>query len=664
MPTSSSAEPAPRDRQPSPSSSPSSPPPRGARRPLPVWAAGLALAIPLCVAYLLAGPPSADLAAATYRSDLFTRAGFTLWDNGWYSGHAVPAYSLLSPALGAWLGLRVLLALSAVVGVALYGAIAQRQLRRAPALASTLAFALGFCAELPSGRVPYDLGVAIGLATMLVFLRGPLPVALALAALTAAASPVAGAFVALGGVALAAGALIDARRKRSPNTPEQTGASPDGTRPRPAPGGPHRMARREGVPHEDAALRDAARGSALCAAGLLPILLLAALFPEGGIEPFSPGAFWPQLAAVLATAALLPRGTLRRRGWITIRAGAAIYALALIASFLLQTPVGGNAARLGALFGPPLIVAAGWSFWSPSKTRASANAPSGGRSASTGAPAGGDPRPAAAGHRPTAAGRRPAATGRRPAWPLALLALLVPLLLYWQLASSIDDQVALAGDPTVEASFYAPLRSELLSLTHRSPIRVEVPLTGAHWASAYLPGGPISIARGWERQLDVRYGRPFYGPSLDGATSVSPTAYKRWLSVNAISYVALPRARFDSAGRAEAQLIERGVPYLREVWRSRDWRLLEVIGGTPIAQRPARATFVGADSFAVYAPSRGRYLVHLHWTPYWSVSGDSGCVGPGRNGLTLVRARAAGTIRVRIDFSLSRLLGGGGSCGS
>ena len=48
-------------------------------------------------------PPAADLAAATYRSDLFARVGFTLRDHGWYAahGHYLLGYSLLSPALGA-----------------------------------------------------------------------------------------------------------------------------------------------------------------------------------------------------------------------------------------------------------------------------------------------------------------------------------------------------------------------------------------------------------------------------------------------------------------------------------------------------------------------------------------------------------------------------------
>ena len=63
----------------------------------PAWT----LTAVLGLVYLILAPPSPDLAAASYRSDLFSRDGFTLWDNAWYGGHHLLAYSLLAPALGA-----------------------------------------------------------------------------------------------------------------------------------------------------------------------------------------------------------------------------------------------------------------------------------------------------------------------------------------------------------------------------------------------------------------------------------------------------------------------------------------------------------------------------------------------------------------------------------
>lgn len=544
----------------------------GLPQPVPAWALGTALAALLAGLYLLLSPPSADLAAATYRSDLFAHAGFIVWDDGWYAGHALPAYSLIAPALGAWLGVRALLVISAVVAAALFGAVASQTLRAGAATAATLAFAFGFCAELPSGRVPYDLGIACALGAIAAIAhlakdgrrpRGAFVLALALAVLTSAASPVAGAFLAL--VALAA--ALGARQ---------------------------------------------ARWLALGIAALLPILALTLLFPEGGFEPFAAGAFWPELAAAIVFAMLLPVAGLSACGRHTLRIAACLYALTLTASFLVRTPMGGNVVRLGAMFGTPLIVATLWQAGVISI---------GGR----------------------------AVRGRM------LLLALMPLLLYWQLATAIDDQVALAGDPAVQASFYAPLRAELLRRAGGvggHPIRVEVPLTGAHWESVYLPGGPISIARGWERQLDTRYGAVFYRRRLSGAR------YRSWLHANAIAYVALPDARLDSAGEQERRLITGShppLPYLRQVWRSADWRLFAVRDATPLAQAPARMLRVGTDSFVLQAPRAGSYEVRLHWTPYWTARSSTACVSEARGGFTEVLARRPGRVEVAIDASLGAI---------
>lgn len=447
----------------SPALATEAPPAAKARFALAPWAIASAVAVPLALAYLILAPPAADLAAATYRSELFARVGFALRDHGWYAvhGHYLPGYSLLSPALGAWLGVRIVLTLSAIAAVALFGLIAERVFPAMAARVAAVWFALGFCVGLLSGRVPYDLGLAIGLGSVLALIAGYANVALGLALLTSLASPIAGAFLVLAGLA--------AGRRR------------------------------------------------LALAALLPILVLALAFPEGGYEPFAPSAFWPALGGVLLIALLLPQGTLTPHGRRTVRIGAALYALALIGSFALHTPVGGNAARLGALFAGPLLAGVLWEH-------------------------------------------------RRPA-----LALMAPLLLYWQLATPIRDESAVAGDPSVRASYYAPLRAELRKLNGTRPPRrtiVEVPLTAAHWEAAYLAGHDgIALARGWERQLDTRYAALFYRPRPN------PSSYLAWLHENRVVYVALPDVRLDYAGREEGALIARGLPYLREVWRSQHWRL-------------------------------------------------------------------------------------------
>jgi len=526
------------------------------------WAVALAVAAPLTAVYLLLAPPSGDLAAATYRSDLFARVGFTLWDNGWYGGHYLPDYSLLAPAFGALVGERLLLALCAVASAGLFSVLAQRMFPGTAARAASASFALGVCVGLLCGRVAYGLGLTVGMLALLTLVYGPLAAALALAALTSLASPVAGAFLALAGIAYALSSALPEIQHRHSRGGWNSSRAPR-------------------------------RGLALAGAALIPTLGLAQAFPEGGWQPFSPSMFWPVLAEVVLIALALPRfgGTLalgirRHLTW-----GAWLYALALIGAFALRTPVGDNAVRLGTLLGAPLAVGALWQ-------------------------------------------RRRLA-----------LALLAPALLYWQLEAPISDVTALAGTPSVNASYYAPLVGELQRLAHGEPLRVEVPPTEGHWESVYLPEHPqILLARGWERQLDTRYNDLFYRPGL------SASAYRSWLDRNAVAYVALPDARLDVAGEQEGRLIGRGLPYLVEVWRSAHWRLFTLRGSAPLAQSPAVLTSVGAESFTLRAPRAGTFTVRVRFTPYWTLLGGRGSVHRAPGGWTEVDTRRPGVIRVAIEL--------------
>ncbi|MDE3070885.1 MAG: MFS transporter, partial [Acidobacteriota bacterium] len=279
--------------------------------------------------------------------------------------------------------------------------------------------------------------------------------------------------------------------------------------------------------------------------------------------------------------------------------------------------VGGNAVRLGALFGAPVVIGALWQAGAVN------------------------------------------VLGRRPSWAVLALAL-APALLYWQLATAIDDQIALHGDRTVSGAYYAPLRAELARLAAGRPIRVEVPMTGGHWESAYLPsarpGPQISLARGWERQLDTRYAALFYGSGLGAG------AYRAWLQRNAVSYVALPDARLDDAGRAEAALVRAGLPYLRELWRSAHWRLFEVLSAAPLAQAPARLEALEAQGFTLAVPRAGHFRVALRFTPYWAVLSGSACVGEAAGGYTYLSTTRPGRVRVGVRFSLARIFDHGARC--
>jgi hypothetical protein len=555
------------------------------------WALALAVAIPLAVLYLALEPPSGDLAAATYRSDLFARVGLTLWDNGWYGGHYLPGYSLLAPALGALLGNRLLLALSTVAAAGSFGLIAQRAFSAGGARIAAGSFALGASVTMLSGRVAFGLGLAVGLLAVVALQRGRTSAAVALALLASLASPVAGSFLAIAGLA-------------------------------------------------DALAGGARRGLAIAAAALAPIPLLALAFPEGGWEPFAPSVFWPGLAGVALIAAMLPRvaSELPPHTVRVLALGAWLYALALIGAYALHTPVGSNAARLGELFAAPLVAGVLWKRHRPTEEEGpdrSRGTLAFGQHPRFGQPADGRLR-----------------------HPLVLL-LLAAALLYWQLETPINDLSELVGDPSVSASYYAPLLRELQQRTRGAPARVEVPMMGTHWEAAYLPHGSILLARGWERQLDTRYAALFYEAQ---GRALTPAAYRAWLYENAVSYVALPDVRLDFSGAAEGRLIAHGEPYLREVWRSAHWRLFAVAGAPALAQPPALLTAVGADSFTLAAPHAGGYTVRVRFTPYWELTRGRGCVRSAPGGWTEVDARAAGTVRVGIGFSLTRIFDHGARC--
>jgi hypothetical protein len=519
----------------------------------PAWTITAALGL----AYLIVAPPSSDLAAAGYRSSLFSRVGFTLWDNSWYGGHHLLAYSLLAPALGALIGPQTVAALSMTAAAALFAAlIAGRFPERATRLAGAW-FALGAAIGLLSNRVPFDLGFAVGAGALLAAQRERSLLALALSVLCSLSSPVAGAFLALAFLAWA--------------------------------------------------IAGRARGlhGALTLAALAPIGLLLIVFPEGGTQPFVPSAFYPDLAGVLVVVALLPR---EQRA---LRVGAVLYGLALIASYVLPTAMGGNAERLGALAAGPLLacVLAG----GPLRARRT----------------------------------------------LALIAL-APAMLYWQANAAVNDYTAAAADPAVHSSFYGGLLRELHTLGvgyGARPLRIEAVATTDHWEARWL-APHVMLARGWERQLDRDRNALFY----DESTPVTAQSYRAWLTRVAVSYVALPNAPLDYSAVSEGRLLERGLPYLREVWRSPQWRVWAVSDPQPLADPPAVLRAVDSDSFTVYAPHPGDYTVRLRFTPYWKLAGGRGCVARAPGEWTQLRARTAGSFRVSIGFSLGRVFSASPRC--
>jgi hypothetical protein len=354
--------------------------------------------------------------------------------------------------------------------------------------------------ELLSGRLTFALGLCGVTLTALLLERRRPRLAAVFALLTALASPVAALFAALAGVV--------------------------GRRP------------------------------TVVAASLLPIVAVAVVFPQGGHQPFAFGTLWPLLLAGAFILTLRPGRV--------IAAAVALYLAGSLTAFLVPTPIGGNAARLGELFAGPLAALL--------------------------------------------------LVPRRAWLPLAVAAL--PLA-YLQVHNAITDLQR--GEPDSAAAYYRPL----VGFLERQPgvWRVEVPFTQGHWES-YRLAPRVPLARGWERQTDIAENPLFYDGRLTAAR------YETWLHALAVRYVAVADASPDYAARAELRLISGGLPYLHLVRRLPHWTVYAVSDPSPLANGGGRVISLGPEDLRLSIAHRGSIYVRVRWSPYWRLTGVRGCVAP------------------------------------
>ncbi len=517
-------------------------------------ATGIAAALVLL--WLLVDPRTPDLAAQVYRVGLFEHQGFAVWDEHWYAGHALPGYSLLFPPLAALLGLRVLAALTVLASAALFERLVLGVYGPAARWGAAW-FAVAAVGDIWLGRLTFALGVTFAVAAVLALVRGHPRWAALLAALCAAASPVAS-------VLLGLAALTDALARRSPL---------------------------------------ALLALALPAAAV--VVPLALLFEEGGYEPFP----IKSLAAVALVTLLflwaLPPGER------LLRTGGVLYLCVCVLALVIHTPMGSNIERYAVLLAGPLLLCACVKG-------------------------------------PTSPGATPRVSGGRSTPALAIALVGIAVFTIW---GPVRETKAVAGNESTQASYYAPVLRFLARIeTPPAPlVRVEVPLTRSHWEAA-LMAPTVSLARGWEKQLDERYDSVLLDPELTAA------GYERWLHEEAVSYVALPDTPLDPSSAEEGRLIRRGLPYLRAVFRSRHWTVYAVRGATPLLEGPGRLTSLGHDSFALRATMPGRFLVRVRFTRYWTLTAGSGRVTKAPGGWTYVTADRPGQLQVTARFSFARAL--------
>jgi hypothetical protein len=516
---------------------------------LPEWLPAVALSSALAALMLVWSPPVGDLAAQVFRTELFEQAGLAIWNGSWYGGHYTLTYSVLFPPLAALLGPQLVGGIAVVASAYLFDRLV-RDHWGTEARWATLWFAAGVVTLLADGQLTFALGVAFGLAALRCLQTDRGGLALAAAAACALASPVASAFLA--GVVLA-GMGEPGRRTSRP---------------------------------------------ALAVAGLALALTLVPnlAFPEPGTFPFEFSSY-VAIPLFCGGALLVIRGLPEERQLRRVLVG---YLLAATAIWLVPNAMGGNAVRLGALFGGPVLAAV--------------------------------------------------VLARRPRVATWFLVFALAGGLYWQLTASVTQIARSVGDPSTTAEYFQP-PANWLRAHGGEEARIEVPPTANHWESAYLASN-FELARGWLRQLDTTRDDVFYAEG-----KLTRATYGAWLRRNAISFVALPDAPLDYSSAAERRLILSSPPYLDLRYSSEHWRVYAVRGAkplvAPLGAARARTLWVGRQSFALDVERPGEFLVRVNFTPYWSIARGNGCILR-RGDWTVARASRSGVFRVAADFSVGR----------
>jgi hypothetical protein len=292
------------------------------------------------------------------------------------------------------------------------------------------------------------------------------------------------------------------------------------------------------------------------ALGITPTLVVAVsawLFPFSGTQPMEfASVILPFLCSVVVFV-VVPKN------WTTVRLTSAVYALSVLGVWLVSSQIGSNITRLAMLFAGVALIAA-----------------------------------------------LPFTVPRSRNWYLTVVTFAG--FTFWIGFKAVDDVV----HTTPAASWareLAPLVNELQDVGAEKG-RVEVVPAASHReASALAPY--VNLARGWNRQADMERNPLFYDDTLNSAN------YHEWLQRWSVHFVVLPKGEPDGdGGERERELVQRGMPYLKQIWGDANWQLFKVTDPTPLADPPAVVDRAEQGELTIEVKKPGRVLIRVPYSPW------------------------------------------------
>ncbi|WLW54287.1 MFS transporter [Streptomyces sp. YU58] len=295
------------------------------------------------------------------------------------------------------------------------------------------------------------------------------------------------------------------------------------------------------------------------ALGIAPTAVVAVsawLFPFSGTQPMSFGSAVLPLAYAIIVYAVVPRA------WKTVRITSAVYGLSVLLVWLISSQIGSNITRLPMLFAGVALMAA-----------------------------------------------LPFTVPRTRKWYVVVLASVG--FIGWIGFKTVDDVVH--TQPAASwARELAPLVNELQEVGAEKG-RVEVvPARSHREASALAPY--VNLARGWNRQADMERNPLFYDDTLNSAN------YHEWLRRWAVHFVVLPKDEPDGdGGERERELVQRGMPYLKQIWGDANWQLFQVVDPAPLAEPNAVVERAAQGEMTMEVKEAGRVLIKIPYSPWLSI---------------------------------------------